>query len=75
MQLTDPYLPLTRLSEMDQDTFRVMWEMSAADSPAQHCFLRQPQLEYFVEAKTPEEMCLETMPNVRLCELMAPDRD
>jgi hypothetical protein len=49
---------------MDDATFKVFWEMSEPDSPARHCFLRQPQLEYFVEKKTAEENCLVTMPNV-----------
>ncbi len=41
-----------------------MWDMSDPGSPAQHCFLRQPQLEYFTDGKRAEDSGLDAMPDV-----------
>jgi hypothetical protein len=41
-----------------------MWEMSARGGPAEGCFLRLPQTEYFMDEKKLGKDCLHTMPNV-----------
>ena len=52
-----PYYP----TEIDQDTFQVMWEMSAPGGEAEGCFLRLPQTDYFYDGRNPH---LEWMPDV-----------
>ena len=50
--------------EMDQETFKTMWELSAPGGPAEGCFLRIQENEYFAEPiATPE--VLQVMPDVR----------
>jgi len=50
--------------ELEEETFNVMWELSASGNDAEECFLRIPQMEYmFVDRPKPEP--LEKMPNVR----------
>jgi hypothetical protein len=55
--------PSNALSEMDKETFDVMWNMSAPEGPATGCFLRIPQVEYYADAK-PRPHELEHMPDV-----------
>jgi hypothetical protein len=50
--------------ELEEETFNVMWELSASGSDAEECFLRIPQTEYFV-VDPPKPEPLEKMPNVR----------
>jgi len=52
-----------RTSEMDRETFDVMWELSAPGSPAEGCFLRLKQEEYYGEEKVQPDP-LEFMPDV-----------
>ncbi len=56
------------LVEMDQATFRRMWEMSETGHPAEHCFLRLPQTEYYHEKRDNEGTTnpLHTMPDVNM---------
>lgn len=50
--------------EMDQETFKTMWELSAPGGLAEGCFLRIQEEEYFAEPiATPE--ALQVMPDVR----------
>ncbi|KAJ7907103.1 D-amino-acid oxidase [Mycena leptocephala] len=54
-----------RSAEMDTETFRVFWEMSAPGHPAEKCFIRTPQYEhYFEDLGHPRG--LETMPNFEI---------
>jgi len=57
-----------RQIKMDQATFRRMWEMSEIGNPAEHCFLRLPQTEYYGEKRDNEGTAnpLHTMPNYRV---------
>ncbi|KAF8202078.1 hypothetical protein K438DRAFT_1581678 [Mycena galopus ATCC 62051] len=58
---------LTRfdIAEMDTETFRVFWEMSAPGHAAEKCFIRTPQYEhYFEDLGHPRG--LETMPDFKL---------
>jgi hypothetical protein len=41
-----------QFAELDRETFDVMWELSAPGSPAEACFLRLHQEEYYGEEKT-----------------------
>ncbi|KAF9069941.1 hypothetical protein BDP27DRAFT_666457 [Rhodocollybia butyracea] len=34
---------------IDKETFRIMWDLSAPDSEAEHCFMRLKQVEYYQE--------------------------
>ena len=47
--------------EIDEETFKVMWEMSAPGGEAEGCFLRLPQTDYFYDGRDPH---LEWMPDV-----------
>jgi glycine/D-amino acid oxidase-like deaminating enzyme len=47
--------------EMDQETFKVMWDMSEPGQPGEHCFLRLEQKEYYCCERS-ESNCLEAMP-------------
>ncbi|KAJ7057803.1 D-amino-acid oxidase [Mycena amicta] len=38
-----------RQQKMDQETFKIMWELSAPGGPAEGCFLRIQEREYFAE--------------------------
>ncbi|KZT34543.1 FAD dependent oxidoreductase [Sistotremastrum suecicum HHB10207 ss-3] len=51
--------------DMDRETFRVMWEMSAG--PAEACFMRIQQTEYYAEPKAAPNP-LDVMPNFRYLE-------
>ncbi|KAF9515143.1 hypothetical protein BS47DRAFT_1294356, partial [Hydnum rufescens UP504] len=53
-------------SNLDRETFTTMWEMSAPGGPAESCFLRLPQTEYFMDDKKLGKDCLHTMPNYRV---------
>ncbi|EKM56489.1 uncharacterized protein PHACADRAFT_172168 [Phanerochaete carnosa HHB-10118-sp] len=46
--------------KIDEDTFKVMWEMSAPGGEAEGCFLRLPQTDYFYDGRNPH---LEWMPD------------
>jgi D-amino-acid oxidase len=50
-------------AELDKDTFKVLWDMSAPGSGAEGCFLRLDQTEYYREQYTQPDP-LETMPDV-----------
>lgn len=47
--------------EIDQDTFKVMWELSAPGGEAEQCFMRLPQEEYYVDHRDTQ---LNWMPDV-----------
>ncbi len=47
---------------MDQETFKVMWELSAPGAEAEGCFLRVPQTDYFYDGR---DTHLDWMPDVR----------
>ncbi|KAL4251957.1 DAMOX/DASOX family protein [Abortiporus biennis] len=51
-----------RLTKIDQDTFKVMWEQSAPGSDAEHIFLRLPQTEYYFDGR---DSHLEWMPDFK----------
>ncbi|KAJ7908233.1 D-amino-acid oxidase [Mycena leptocephala] len=54
-----------RWAEMDTETFRAFWEMSAPGHPAEKCFIRTPQYEhYFEDLGHPRG--LETMPDFEI---------
>ncbi|KAF8880070.1 D-amino-acid oxidase [Infundibulicybe gibba] len=52
-----------RQLDFDRATFDVMWAMSAPGSPAEGCFMRIPQTEYYSVGN--ENRGLEVMPNYR----------
>ncbi|KAF7796113.1 hypothetical protein EIP86_007286 [Pleurotus ostreatoroseus] len=47
---------------MDEETFKVMWEMSAPGGEAETCFLRVPQTDYFYDGR---DTHLDWMPDHR----------
>ena len=47
--------------EIDQDTFKVMWELSAPGGDAEECFMRIPQEEYYIDHR---DTLLDWMPDV-----------
>lgn len=49
---------------IDRETFDVMWELSAPGSPAEACFLRLRQEEYYSEDAEVQRDPLEFMPDV-----------
>jgi len=51
------------LAEMDQETFKTMWELSAPGGTAEGCFLRIPQTEYYCE-EIAKPHPLDLMPDV-----------
>src|ERR1700733_1600783 len=53
-----------RFPGIDRETFDVMWELSAAGSPAEACFLRSRQEEYYTEEAEVQRDPLEFMPDV-----------
>lgn len=52
--------------EMDKETFDVMWEMSAPGHPAEDCFLRVRQEEFYCEEDVTLSGPFDGMPEVRL---------
>lgn len=52
-----------RSQEMDQETFKAMWELSKPGGLAEGCFLRLPQTEYYGE-QYDEPHPLSWMPDV-----------
>ncbi|TFK49356.1 D-aspartate oxidase [Heliocybe sulcata] len=52
-------------ARVDQETFKVMWELSAPGGEAEGCFLRQKQTEYYCD-KQAEPHPLAHMPDFRL---------
>ena len=53
----------TYIVELDMDTFKVMWDLSAPGGGAEGCFLRLNQTEYYREESTQPDP-LEIMPDV-----------
>ncbi|KAJ7749293.1 D-amino-acid oxidase [Mycena maculata] len=51
-----------RQQRMDQETFKIMWELSAPGGPAEGCFLRIREDEYFAEPIAHPEV-LQAMPD------------
>ncbi|KAI0659398.1 D-amino-acid oxidase [Cubamyces menziesii] len=47
---------------IDRETFDVMWELSAPDGPAEHCFYRIPQVDYCLDGR---DECLDWMPDFK----------
>ncbi|KAJ7770630.1 hypothetical protein B0H16DRAFT_218452 [Mycena metata] len=56
--------PDIRQQKMDQETFKVMWELSAPGGSAEGCFLRINEEEYFAEAIAAPEV-LQAMPDYK----------
>ena len=54
-------LNTTHPLEIDEDTFKVMWEMSAPGGEAEGCFLRLPQTDYYYDGR---DTHLDWMPDV-----------
>lgn len=52
---------LSRHIEIDEETFKTMWELSAPGGEAEGCFLRLQQKDYFYDGRDPH---LEWMPDV-----------
>ncbi|KAJ7241025.1 D-amino-acid oxidase [Mycena haematopus] len=57
--------PDIRQQKMDQDTFKTMWELSAPGGPAEGCFLRIHEEEYFAEPIANPEV-LQVMPDYQV---------
>ncbi|KAF7326371.1 Nuclear export factor [Mycena venus] len=57
--------PDVRQQKMDQETFKTMWELSAAGGPAEGCFLRIQEDEYFTEPIANPEV-LQAMPDYKV---------
>ncbi|KAJ7615036.1 D-amino-acid oxidase [Mycena polygramma] len=53
-----------RQQKMDQETFKTMWELSAPGGPAEGCFLRIQEEEYFAEPNATPEV-LRVMPDYK----------
>lgn len=53
------------IKELDSDTFKVMWELSAPGGAAEACFLRLPQIEYYGQKSELDPHHLSWMPDVR----------
>ncbi|KAF8750301.1 FAD dependent oxidoreductase [Rhizoctonia solani] len=53
-----------RQQGMDRETFKVMWEMSEPNNPAERCFMRIPQQEHFCGTKEAYQG-LDVMPEFR----------
>lgn len=51
------------LAELDMDTFKVMWNLSAPGGGAEGCFMRLDQKEYY-RAEYTQPNPLEVMPDV-----------
>ncbi|KAJ6611007.1 D-amino-acid oxidase [Mycena sp. CBHHK59/15] len=56
--------PDVRQQKMDQDTFKTMWELSAPGGPAEGCFLRIQENEFFAEPVVTPEV-LSVMPDYK----------
>lgn len=54
---------LPRHIEIDEETFKIMWELSAPGGEAEGCFLRLQQKDYFYDGRDPH---LEWMPDVSI---------
>jgi hypothetical protein len=57
------------VTELDMDTFKVMWDLSAPGGGAESCFLRIDQTDYYREMDTKPNP-LEMMPGVCLAILV-----
>ena len=58
------WVTLFKQEAYEEETFKILWEMSTPGSETEKYFLRIPQTEYFFdERKKPEP--IEKMPNVR----------
>ena len=51
-------------AEIDQETFKVMWDLSAPGGDAEGCFLRIHQTDYFYDGR---DCHLDWMPDVSIC--------
>lgn len=51
----------SRPAALDQETFNVMWDLSAPGGEAEECFLRLPQIDYFYDGR---DVHLDWMPDV-----------
>lgn len=57
--------PLFLSIELEKETFKTLWELSAEGSPAQRCFIRAKQTEYYtIEREDPDYLSF--MPDVSL---------
>ncbi|KAJ7207059.1 hypothetical protein GGX14DRAFT_635946 [Mycena pura] len=56
--------PDVRQQKMDQETFKTMWELSEPGGPAEGCFLRIREDEYFAEPMANPEV-LKAMPDYK----------
>ncbi|KAJ6590474.1 D-amino-acid oxidase [Mycena vulgaris] len=56
--------PDVRQQKMDQETFKTMWDLSAPGGPAEGCFLRIHEEEYFAEPIANPEV-LRVMPDFK----------
>lgn len=52
------------LTEIDKDTLEKFWAMSEPGSPAEHCFLRITESEFFYEKPDDIERMMGWYPNV-----------
>ncbi|KIY48481.1 nucleotide-binding domain-containing protein [Fistulina hepatica ATCC 64428] len=60
-----------RQQKMDQETFKIMWDLSAPGGEAEHCFLRIPQQEFYAQPpKEPHELSF-FMPSFKVTEKSA----
>ncbi|EIN08914.1 D-amino-acid oxidase [Punctularia strigosozonata HHB-11173 SS5] len=66
-QQTSECIAADRSTEMDQETFRIMWDLSAPGGAAENCFLRLPQTEFYVD-EAPRPHYLEIMPDFEYVE-------
>ncbi|KAJ7871319.1 hypothetical protein B0H13DRAFT_1634268 [Mycena leptocephala] len=57
--------PDVRQQKMDQETFKTMWELSAPGGPAEGCFLRMQENQYFAEPIANPEV-LQVMPDYKV---------
>ena len=62
---SDPQLESLFALEMDRETFDIMWEMSAPGHPAEECFLRGRQEEFYCEEDLALSGPFDHMPDVR----------
>jgi hypothetical protein len=58
------YFSFTLISiALDRETFKVMWQMSEENEPAEKCFMRIQELEYFIGTKD-QFSAIHVMPDV-----------
>ena len=54
-------LTVRLVAEIDEETFKVTWELSAPGGEPEGCFLRLPQTDYFYDGR---DVHLDWMPDV-----------